>query len=198
MESDQKKKVSPELESEELELDSQEADDEQEGDEDAQPAGLRGEEELDLIYAQRSASDEEQEEEPEAEEVERVDRRNYSLKGGKYRDAQDVIMGDVKERIPRMNEHLKAQLKGSVLLDMSDSKKNYLLSEAAGGLGVREVPAKEKVSADCTIRLSESDLIKVALGDLNPQVAMLSDKIKVEGRLGLAVYFFNLVAPSMS
>ncbi|MFM1847500.1 MAG: sterol transfer family, partial [Pseudomonadota bacterium] len=50
-------------------------------------------------------------------------------------------------------------------------------------------------AADCSIRLSEDSLLRVASGDLNPQVGMLSDKIKVQGKVSFAVYFFNLVAP---
>jgi putative sterol carrier protein len=37
----------------------------------------------------------------------------------------------------------------------------------------------------------------VRSGDLNPQVAMLADKIKVKGKIGPAVYLFNLIAPRM-
>ena len=48
---------------------------------------------------------------------------------------------------------------------------------------------------DCTIRLSEDNLLRVASGDLNPQVGMLSDKIRVTGKVSFAVYFFNLIAP---
>jgi hypothetical protein len=48
---------------------------------------------------------------------------------------------------------------------------------------------------DCVIRINQTNLLKIAAGDLNPQVAMLSSKIKVSGRASLAIYFFNLVAP---
>jgi hypothetical protein len=50
-------------------------------------------------------------------------------------------------------------------------------------------------AVDCTIQLSEHTLLRIAAGELNAQVAMISDKVKVRGTSGLAVYFFNLIAP---
>ncbi|MCX6114147.1 MAG: SCP2 sterol-binding domain-containing protein [Proteobacteria bacterium] len=50
-------------------------------------------------------------------------------------------------------------------------------------------------TVECIVSLNEQSLMAVRSGDLNPQVAMLSDKIRIKGKVGMAVYLFNLVAP---
>ncbi len=154
---------------------------------DAEPAGLRGEEELDEIYSQRGAiaEDEAPEEAPEAEVRER-------RRGGKFRDANEVLLDELEQRYVRANERLKAQLTGTVLIDLR-GKKRFMFTPTSSRPVIKEAEASSK--GECSITLSEIELLRVANGELNPQVAMLSDKIHVEGKLNLAVYFFNLVAP---
>jgi putative sterol carrier protein len=53
----------------------------------------------------------------------------------------------------------------------------------------------DKLSVDAHILLSEQHLMAVRSGDLNPQVGMLTEKIKVRGKVSPAVYIFNLIAP---
>jgi putative sterol carrier protein len=57
------------------------------------------------------------------------------------------------------------------------------------------VVTAEKINADSFILLSEQHLMSIRAGDLNPQVGMLTDKIKVRGKVSPAVYIFNLIAP---
>jgi putative sterol carrier protein len=48
---------------------------------------------------------------------------------------------------------------------------------------------------DCILTLDSRSLQEIASGNLNPQLAMLAGKIRVEGKSNLAVYLFNLIAP---
>ena len=66
---------------------------------------------------------------------------------------------------------------------------------AAGALTVNVENPGEATLVDSIISLTEQNLMAVRSGDLNPQVAMLADKIKVKGKIGPAVYLFNLIAP---
>jgi putative sterol carrier protein len=52
-----------------------------------------------------------------------------------------------------------------------------------------------KVSADALIMIADKHVMAVRSGDLNPQVGMLTDKIRVKGKVASAVYLFNLIAP---
>ena len=65
----------------------------------------------------------------------------------------------------------------------------------SGPVSVATVEGSDADAVDSVISLTEQNLMAVRSGDLNPQVAMLADKIKVKGKIGPAVYLFNLIAP---
>ncbi|MEZ4754595.1 MAG: SCP2 sterol-binding domain-containing protein [Bdellovibrionota bacterium] len=102
------------------------------------------------------------------------------------------VVEAIVERAKSASEKLQNELKGSVLLEIEDTNTNYSFNWKAGDLKLLQA-TKEK--ADCTITLSQRHLAQISRGKLNPQIAMLSDKIKVEGKASLAVFFFNIVAP---
>ena len=78
------------------------------------------------------------------------------------------------------------------MFEIEDRKEKYLFDWSAEGIKSSRTEAAE---SDCKITLSEDNLLRIAWGDLNPQLAMLSDKVKVTGQLSLAIYVFNLIAP---
>ena len=90
------------------------------------------------------------------------------------------------------NPRLRANLMGTVMLSLSDSGEKYLFDWSGD---TPSVALTDKGAADCCITLRGSDLLRISNGDLNPQIAMLSDKISVQGRASLAIYFFNLIVP---
>lgn len=53
-------------------------------------------------------------------------------------------------------------------------------------LGVKEAVSSE-LSADCTITITSKDLISIARGDLNPQVAFLEGRIQIGGSMERAI-----------
>ncbi len=59
--------------------------------------------------------------------------------------------------------------------------------------GTVEEEASHRV--DTVICLSERSVMAIRSGDLNPQVGMLTDKIRVSGQIAPAVYIFNVIAP---
>jgi putative sterol carrier protein len=102
------------------------------------------------------------------------------------------LLDQLPQRGSRANPRLRANLAGSIRLELSDLGQQYLCSLKGD---VFEVLEDKSSPADCTIKLSEGDLLRIIHGKLNAQLAMLSEKIQVEGQLSLAVYFFNLVSP---
>ncbi len=45
----------------------------------------------------------------------------------------------------------------------------------------------EDKDADCTVKISISDFVKLAAGELNPQMAFMMGKLRVEGDMSLAL-----------
>jgi putative sterol carrier protein len=110
--------------------------------------------------------------------------------------ARELITEEVVRRAQNANVKLRSQLVGSILVQVGYGQERYLFDWSTEELKVGQ--AGSDSAADCTIQISEDNLLKIASGDLNPQIAMLSEKIKLQGRLSLAVYFFNLITPRHS
>ena len=145
--------------------------------------------------------------------------RRVAVKNG-----EEVVQRELCARARSAHERLRTILTGRVLISLQDLNRSYLFNWNSAQASIEEIPAataKEmlthcKSSAvqttppddsansgssealDCYITLSDRDMYRIYRGDLNPQIAMLSDKIEVGGKLSFAVYLFNLVAPRMN
>ena len=62
-----------------------------------------------------------------------------------------------------------------------------------GGTGDSNVLTTEDKEADCTIGITPEDLAAVASGDLNPMMAVMSGKIKIDGDMGVAMKLQTLL-----
>jgi putative sterol carrier protein len=65
---------------------------------------------------------------------------------------------------------------------------------AAGGTWTLDLTAKggkvcsgASSKANCTIKISDENFVKLVSGNLNPQMAFMTGKIKVHGNMGLAL-----------
>jgi putative sterol carrier protein len=112
-------------------------------------------------------------------------RRNFS-------NARELMTDELQTRASQSSDRLRACLTGSIIVKLRERSEKYLFDWTGN---IPKAEATEKTEGDCVINVSESNLLKIASGDLNPQIGMLSDKISVQGKLSLAVYFFNLIAP---
>jgi hypothetical protein len=109
------------------------------------------------------------------------------------RSAEEVLMSELPGRAGGASPKLRELLTGTILISIESLKKHYRIDWSQPQLKVEIVTTP--AAADCTISLNEDNFLRVANGDLNPQIAMLARKIRVEGKKDLAMYFFNLFAP---
>jgi hypothetical protein len=119
-------------------------------------------------------------------------------------NGRDVLCEELPSRAARAKLRLKPHLTCVLGLELSSSGERFIfdwkgdepkVAPAGGPLTVNEENSGEATVVDSIISLTEQNLMAVRSGDLNPQVAMLADKIKVKGKIGPAVYLFNLIAP---
>lgn len=119
--------------------------------------------------------------------------RRSRYQNGRLRSAPDLLLEHILEKAHRAHPALRAELCGTIIISLDEGRQRYLVDWRNDPLKVAE--AKE-ATADCVIHVKEEDLELIAQGNLNPQIAMLSDKIRIEGSPTFAMYFFNLIAPT--
>ncbi len=57
-----------------------------------------------------------------------------------------------------------------------------------------ETVSQEDLDADCTIKVSKDDFIALASGNLDPMMAFMSGKLKVEGDMSVAMGLQSLLS----
>jgi len=62
-----------------------------------------------------------------------------------------------------------------------------------GTQGTNAVSLEDK-DADCTIKISQEDFQALITGNLNPMMAMMSGKIKIDGDMGVAMKLQSLIS----
>ncbi len=125
------------------------------------------------------------------EEFEEEDEQSEgSARRGRARNAEELIMGEIPDRAGRAHDLLRSKLKGKIQLNVTGSNRYFIDWSSA------EIAVKKNFTgnADTTIEIEERDLMKVTTGGLNPQIGMLSEKIRISGNPEIAVYFFNLIS----
>lgn len=61
------------------------------------------------------------------------------------------------------------------------------------GKGDSNVVSTDDKDADCTVKISGEDLSALVSGNLNPMMAFMSGKIKIDGDMGVAMKLQSLV-----
>jgi len=124
--------------------------------------------------------------------------------------ARDVVCDELPYRAQRAAARLKPFLTGTFIFDFTNSGEKFLF-DWRGDLPVTKplprgvavscdesqgfVSTDSAINVDTVVLVSEQHLMAVRSGSLNPQVGMLTEKIRVKGKVGPAVYIFNVVAP---
>jgi putative sterol carrier protein len=112
-----------------------------------------------------------------------------------YSDPLEQIFLAVVPRSAEYNQRLRVNLPAPILFRIKDGTQVFTIDWTLEKINVTK---EIHPNPACTISIKKDHLLSIAKGDLNPQVAMLSDKIEIEGQIGLAVYVFNLIAENNS
>lgn len=136
-------------------------------------------------------------EKPDSRRSKRGDSRSRGRRGSRSNPpskANEIVLEYLVERSERAPQRLRNHLAGTVAIEILGSDRRYLIDWSSDKLSATDQDFD--TNADCVIRCEEISLEQIASGKLNPQIAMLSDKLEVTGRAEMAMYFFNLLAPS--
>lgn len=109
-----------------------------------------------------------------------------------FSDIEKLLMVDVPNRATQSSSLLRVHLMGSLKLTIRDTSQKFLFNWKRDNPSMKKLEGQDE-SADCSIALSKEIFQDIVGGKLNPQIAMLSDKIQVSGKMEHAVYFFNLL-----
>lgn len=88
----------------------------------------------------------------------------------------ETYMGEIQQKAaskPAIGKTLKFNLGGQIIF--------------IDGTGATNQVSKDDKAADCTISISQEDFIKLFSGKLNPMMAFMSGKIKVDGDMSVAM-----------
>jgi hypothetical protein len=195
-------------------------DDEEEEDDDGGEASDEEDGDYDDDDDYEYEEDGEDEDYPEDDEAEESDDSEGSSagtsKGGEHaprkqiQNARDVVCDELPDRVARAALRLKPYLSGSIVFHFTNSGERFLFDWRGESPSTRQIERSIEISCDeskgheesdtainvdAVISISEANLMAVRAGSLNPQVGMLTEKIRVKGKIAPAVYVFNAVAP---
>jgi hypothetical protein len=147
----------------------------------------------------RDAQDDDDEGEEYEEEDEQAEAPRKAIT-----NARDVVCDDLPYRAARAKLRLRPYLSSTLVIHLTGSGERFLFDWRAEDLKVTPCDATvslaqgepaDSTKVDAIISVSDQHLMQIRAGDLNPQLAMVADKIRVQGKVAPAVYLFNLIAP---
>lgn len=106
-------------------------------------------------------------------------------------DKLQRIFRDVTRSFSRARSDLKEHFVTKMILEVFGRETRYFLFNPATPETLF-LEVNEKVEVETEMRIHYEDLMRLLRGHLNPQVGMLSGRLKVTGRYEPAIYFFNL------
>ena len=131
------------------------------------------------IATWNSAEEEEQNES-------KVTTSEINLKG-KLDECDRLFLEELPKIYRRKSSQLKQILKKDLLINV-DNKYYYCLFT-----NEELKVTKENKKSDTSIKISEDVLEKILNSQLNPQIALLNNKVSIDGNFQAGLYFFNLL-----
>mmetsp|Transcript_4552 Transcript_4552/g.9659 ORF Transcript_4552/g.9659 Transcript_4552/m.9659 type:complete len:130 (+) Transcript_4552:158-547(+) len=112
------------------------------------------------------------------------------------------IFAAMAEAATNDGKKLRRKFKGSVVFTISDTNERWYLdlksdAPSAGKLGSNGSNNDDSPltgSPDLTVKVSEADMIKMVRKELNPQSAFMSGKLKIKGKMALAMKLTSVLS----
>lgn len=98
-----------------------------------------------------------------------------------FEDRLPTRLKDKPDLAEKINSTYKFEVAG-------DDGGTWLVDLTQGGGSISQSDA----DAACTISIQDSDLVALVNGDLNPQMAFMTGKLKIKGDIGLAMKLQSL------
>ncbi|KAM9384876.1 sterol carrier protein 2b isoform 2-T2 [Pholidichthys leucotaenia] len=104
-----------------------------------------------------------------------------------------AVFQEINKRLQEEGEQIVKKIGGVFAFKVKDGpngKEAMWFVDVKNGKGQVHNDADQK--ADCTISMSDSDLLAMMTGKMNPQTAFFQGKLKITGNMGLAMKLQNL------
>lgn len=100
----------------------------------------------------------------------------------------EQIFHNLDEKVQRHSDELSSQNAVIKFNITGPGGGIWIASLKPGSTGIE----KKDAESDCTITTSDSDFVKLVNGDLKPEKAILTGKVKLSGNVGIAMKLAGL------
>jgi hypothetical protein len=131
-----------------------------------------------------------------AEEPDDRSRRNAPQRRRAFSNGLEVL-DYIPERIHSLPPRLHENLLGVVAVEVTDNTLVNVKYRRYVDWRSEKIICSELYEGvpDTTVTVSEHVLMEISRGNLNPQIALVSNRVRVSGKVGFGIYFFNLISP---
>lgn len=129
------------------------------------------------------------------EESEDRARRNVPQRKRSFSNAAEVI-DYIPERVHSLPPRLHENLLGVIAVEVTENNPANLKFRRYIDWRGEKIVCSELYDGipDTTVTVSEYVLMEISRGNLNPQIALVSNRVRVSGKIGFGIYFFNLIS----
>ncbi|XP_070817199.1 sterol carrier protein 2b [Chaetodon trifascialis] len=123
----------------------------------------------------------------------RIQAMNTSASGGLEGFKAHAVFGEINKKLEEEGEALVKKIGGVFAFKVKDGPNGQEATwfvDVKNGKGCVHNDTAKK--ADCTISISDTDLLALMTGKMNPQTAFFQGKVKVAGNMALAMKLQNL------
>jgi len=103
---------------------------------------------------------------------------------------EDIILKKIAKKLHDHPEKVK-DIEAAIAIDLTGDDGGRWVIDCTKKPA--QIKPDKKSSVAMTVHMKSSDFVKMANGELNPQMAFLFGKIKIEGDLGLAMKLGGLL-----